>query len=138
MWLELAYETLAPFWNEQVIGGLNRVVDDNNADTGGVGMSSIEQVPAAPKAEHSDEDSFSESSPELDEHSFVQEVTQIQKRKGGRKPVRNDVEVLLYHRGPDATIDLCNVRGTEAEEPSSASSVSRTSDGVYQAARNDH
>ena len=81
--------TLAPFLNDPVIGELNRVVDDS-LHPYGVGMSSLEEAPTAPKAEHSDEESFSESSPEIDEQNFVQEVTQVQKRKGGRKPVRND------------------------------------------------
>lgn len=44
--------------------------------------------PPIPKTEHSEEpDSFTESSPEPDETTFTQEVTQVQKRKGGRKPV---------------------------------------------------
>lgn len=91
--------TLAPFLDEQAIGSLNRVVV-NNADTGGLGMSSIEEAPTAPKAEHSDEESFSESSPEIDEHNFVQEVTQVQKRKGGRKPVCDDVgSVAMFVAG---------------------------------------
>lgn len=40
-----------------------------------------------PKTEHSDEGSFSDTSPEADEQSFIQEHAQVQKRKGGRKPV---------------------------------------------------
>lgn len=40
-----------------------------------------------PKTEHSDEGSFSETSPEVDEQSFMQENVQVQKRKGGRKPI---------------------------------------------------
>ena len=78
--------TLAPFLDEQVIGRFNRVLDDNS-DNYGVGMSSIGEAPTAPKAEHSDEESFSESSPEDNEPNFAQEVPQVLKRKGGRKPV---------------------------------------------------
>jgi len=119
--------TLAPFLDEQVIGRLNRVVVDN-ADTYGVGMSSIEDAPTAPKAEHSDEESFSESSPEIDEQNFVREVTQVQKRKGGRKPVRNDAENRWdVCQGANMILDLCDLGGTQAEEPSSSSCVPRTS-----------
>lgn len=50
-------------------------------------MSTIEDVPAAPKIEHFEEESFSESSPDPEEQSLTQEPAQVQKRKGGRKPV---------------------------------------------------
>lgn len=50
-------------------------------------MSIVEDSTAIPKAEHSDLESFSESSPEPDDPHFIQEVAQTQKRKGGRKPV---------------------------------------------------
>ena len=50
-------------------------------------MSTIEDVPPVPKVEHFEEESFSESSPDPEEQSLTQEPTQVQKRKGGRKPV---------------------------------------------------
>ncbi|CAF9940932.1 MAG: hypothetical protein HETSPECPRED_002684 [Heterodermia speciosa] len=50
-------------------------------------MSIVEDSTAIPKAEHSDLESFSESSPEPDDPHFIQEVAQTQKRKGGRKPI---------------------------------------------------
>ena len=50
-------------------------------------MSNVEEPDAVPKAEPSDLESFSESSPEPDDPQFIQEVAQVQKRKGGRKPV---------------------------------------------------
>lgn len=52
-----------------------------------VGMSNIEDVPTVPKIEHFEEESFSESSPDPEEQSLTQEPAQVQKRKGGRKPV---------------------------------------------------
>ena len=52
-------------------------------------MSSLDDVPQVPKVEHSEEDDFDESSPEADESHLPQEAAQqVQKRKGGRKPVR--------------------------------------------------
>jgi hypothetical protein len=53
-----------------------------------VAMANGDDVPGVPKAEPSDEGSFSDTSPELDEPNFVPENAQVQKRKGGRKPVR--------------------------------------------------
>ena len=50
-------------------------------------MSTIEDVPPVPKVEHFEEESFSESSPDPEEQSLTQEPAQVQKRKGGRKPV---------------------------------------------------
>ena len=50
-------------------------------------MSAIEDVTPVPKIEHFEEESFSESSPEPEEQSLTQEPAQVQKRKGGRKPV---------------------------------------------------
>ncbi|KAL9614692.1 MAG: hypothetical protein Q9167_000821 [Letrouitia subvulpina] len=52
-------------------------------------MSNLEEPPAIPKTEHSEEESFSDSSPELDGQDYTQETAQVQKRKGGRKPVRS-------------------------------------------------
>ncbi|KAL2053581.1 hypothetical protein ABVK25_006234 [Lepraria finkii] len=51
-------------------------------------MSNISDVPPVPKLEPFEEESFSESSPEPEEQSLTQEPAQVQKRKGGRKPVR--------------------------------------------------
>ena len=51
-------------------------------------MSNIEDLPAVPKIEPFEEESFSGSSPEPEEQSLTQEPTEVQKRKGGRKPVR--------------------------------------------------
>ncbi|KAL8725956.1 MAG: hypothetical protein Q9166_007033 [cf. Caloplaca sp. 2 TL-2023] len=53
-------------------------------------MSTLEEPPAPPpKTEDVDEESFSDSSQEFDgpEQYNVQESTQVQKRKGGRKPI---------------------------------------------------
>ena len=86
-------------------------------------MSNEEEPIAIPKAEHSDLESFSESSPEPDDPHFIQEVAQVQKRKGGRKPVCPhllDDENFLTGHDPD----LCNIRGKKAKEPSSPSSIS--------------
>jgi hypothetical protein len=52
-------------------------------------MANVDEVPAGPKAEQSEEGSFSDTSPEVDEQTFVPDNAQVQKRKGGRKPVRN-------------------------------------------------
>lgn len=51
-------------------------------------MSTIEDAPPVPKIEPFEEESFSESSPEPEDQSIGQEpAAQVQKRKGGRKPV---------------------------------------------------
>ncbi|MCJ1367533.1 hypothetical protein MMC16_006667 [Acarospora aff. strigata] len=52
-------------------------------------MSGVEDIPALPKAEHSREASSSSiaSTPEPDAETFAQENAQVQKRKGGRKPI---------------------------------------------------
>lgn len=47
----------------------------------------VEDLVTVPKTENSEDGSFSETSPEPDEQSFIQESAQVQKRKGGRKPV---------------------------------------------------
>ena len=85
-WRDPRTTALAPFLNDQAIGAFNRAVD---TDLVGLydDMSTLEEPPTVPKTEHSEEDSFSDSSPELDIHDFAQESTQVQKRKGGRKPV---------------------------------------------------
>ncbi|KAL8710371.1 MAG: hypothetical protein Q9225_007296 [Loekoesia sp. 1 TL-2023] len=52
-------------------------------------MSTLDEPPAPPpKTEEPDEDSFSDSSHEFDgPEEYVQETAQVQKRKGGRKPI---------------------------------------------------
>ena len=50
-------------------------------------MSSLDDIPPVPKVEQSDDEEFEDSSPEAEDHNLTQEVTQVQKRKGGRKPV---------------------------------------------------
>ncbi|KAL8920747.1 MAG: hypothetical protein Q9208_006077 [Pyrenodesmia sp. 3 TL-2023] len=52
-------------------------------------MSTLDQPPVPPpKAEEADEDSFSDSSHDFDgPEEYVQETAQVQKRKGGRKPI---------------------------------------------------
>lgn len=58
-------------------------------------MSNIEDVPPVPKIEPFEEESFSESSPEPEEQSLTQEPAQVQKRKGGRKPVEDHPRLPL-------------------------------------------
>ena len=61
-----------------------------------LGMSTVDDVaPAVPKIEHFEEESFSESSPEPEEQSLTQEPAQVQKRKGGRKPVWRALPMLF-------------------------------------------
>ena len=50
-------------------------------------MSSVDEAAAVPKVEPYDDDDFSDSDQEPDGQGHAQEVTQVQKRKGGRKPV---------------------------------------------------
>ena len=50
-------------------------------------MSSLEDIPPVPKVEQSEEEDFDESSNEADDQNLTQEPAQVQKRKGGRKPV---------------------------------------------------
>ena len=54
-------------------------------------MSGLEDIPPVPKIEHSEEEEFDESSNEADDPSLAQEPAQVQKRKGGRKPVSIDL-----------------------------------------------
>lgn len=65
----------------------------------------VEDLVAVPKTEHSEDGSFSETSPEPDEQSFIQESAQVQKRKGGRKPVRND-ERITHKATGNFTVSL--------------------------------
>lgn len=100
-------------------------------------MANVDEVPSAPKAEQSEEGSFSDTSPEVDEQSFVPENAQVQKRKGGRKPVRNG-----FTRIPNSVLnpspDICYFGGKKAEKPSSSSGIQRTPDGIHQAVGDDH
>ena len=50
-------------------------------------MSGLEDMPPVPKVEHSEDEEFDESSNEADDTGLAQEPAQVQKRKGGRKPV---------------------------------------------------
>ena len=55
-------------------------------------MSSVDEPNAVPKVEQfEDEDSF-DSDQEPDGHNHAPEAAQVQKRKGGRKPVRLPIE----------------------------------------------
>jgi len=77
--------TLAPYLNEGVVGSLD------SSSTYYSDMQTVEDLTVIPKTEHSRDGSISsvESSPEpeVDEHTLVNENVQVQKRKGGRKPV---------------------------------------------------
>ena len=81
--------TLAPFLDLDAIGSLSHV--DSDPD-----MPDAEGSPIIPKTEHSREASLSsiESSPgpdvdvDLEGHQSAPANVQVQKRKGGRKPVR--------------------------------------------------
>ena len=77
---------LAPYLTGGVIGRLDR------GGPGSVAMEPIDELPLIPKTEYSREASLSsiESSPEpdIDDPTTAPENVQVQKRKGGRKPVR--------------------------------------------------
>ncbi len=84
-------EALAPFldypsgsWNR-----FNGVAVTSHSERSNLEMSGVDDTPAPPKAEHSREASSSSitSTPEPDAETFIQEHAQVQKRKGGRKPV---------------------------------------------------
>lgn len=116
---------LAPYLNEFITGGFT--VDLDMSDGGA--------TPPIPKVEQNSEDldSFSDSSREPDDSTFTQEVTQVQKRKGGRKPVRS----VRYTGGEPAltaSIDLCHIRRTQAAKPAGAGRLPGTSHRVHQAA----
>ena len=94
-----------------------------------VDMSNVEEVAAAPKTEHSEEGSFSDTSPEVDEQNFVPENAQVQKRKGGRKPVS-----IGSTQGPDSMLsppDLCHFGRKKAEKPASPSGIQRAPNRVH-------
>lgn len=80
-------------------------------------MSNLEDIPPLPKIEPFEEESFSESSPEPEEQSLTQEPVQVQKRKGGRKPVRNTQHVFgVWYLGLIASSDICNLRRTQTAQ----------------------
>jgi len=86
--------TLAPYLNEGVVGSLDSDPTYYSKD-----MQTVEDLTVVPKTEHSRDGSLSsiESSPdpEIDEQTPVNESVQVQKRKGGRKPVCLDRIRLL-------------------------------------------
>ena len=101
-------------------------------------MSGVEDIPALPKAEHSREASSSSiaSTPEPDAETFAQENAQVQKRKGGRKPVSQRSwcgfgEILT------AAEDIRYFRREEATEPPGSSRLPGTTDRVYQTVGDD-
>lgn len=82
------HQPLTPVLPEpDLVERLNHVVAGTLTPLPSADMSIVEDLVTVPKTEHSDEGSFSETSPEADEQSFIQENAQVQKRKGGRKPV---------------------------------------------------
>lgn len=91
-------------------------------------MSTLDEPPVPPpKTEEPEEDSFSDSSHDFDgPEEYVQEAAQVQKRKGGRKPVGT----LAYFLEEDAHLgpDICNIRGEEATKSPGSSSISRAED----------
>ena len=104
-------------------------------------MSGVEDTPALPKAEHSREASSSSiaSTPEPDAETFNQEHVQVQKRKGGRKPVstRQPPDFLLLVVMLTFAGDLCDLRREEAEESSSSGRFPGAANGIYQAVGDD-
>ena len=82
------HQPLTPALPERgLVERLNHVVAGTVTPLPSADMSNVEDLVTVRKTEHSDEGSFSETSPEADEQSFIQENAQVQKRKGGRKPV---------------------------------------------------
>lgn len=95
--------------------------------------------PIVPKSEpiHDEYSSSAPSTPEADLPASTQDVVHVQKRKGGRKPVRAmKVTVLCAERRGWLTWlpDLRHFRGAQTEESSGASRLSGKADGIYQAA----
>lgn len=97
---------------ETVLERLNPRVAGTLATLPSVDMSNVEDVVTVPKTEHSDEGSFSETSPEVDEQSFRQENAQVQKRKGGRKPVGGE---LFHERWLPLTGSTLQIYATSEE-----------------------
>jgi len=100
-------------------------------------MSNVEEAAPVPKTENSELDSFSESSPEPDDPHFIQEVAQVQKRKGGRKPVCTPL-AFGYALPNVHDPDICNLGREEATESPGSGRFPGAADGIYQAARDDH
>ena len=94
MTIRLVYGNLAPFLDGRFLGSFD------SSDTV-VDMSSVEDPLAVPKTEPSREGSFTSSDsspePEPDEQTAHTGNVQVQKRKGGRKPVCgwHDVSILV-------------------------------------------
>lgn len=91
-------------------------------------MSTFDEPPVPPsvpppKTEEGDEDSFSDSSHDFDgPEEYVQEAAQVQKRKGGRKPVGIFSQVREKCIA-DPALDICNIRREETAKPPSAGSL---------------
>ena len=123
---------MAPFLDDRYLGSFD------SSDTT-VDMSSVEDSLAVPKTEPSREGSFTSSDsspePEPDEQTLLAGHAQVQKRKGGRKPVCDwqDASNLVYQL-MRLRKDIRYVGGAQAEESSGSSRISRTSDRVHQAA----
>lgn len=82
--------------------------------------------------------SSSASTPEADIEPATQDVVQVQKRKGGRKPVHSMKVTNLVRRKLTSLSDICHLGGTQAEKPASTSCFSRTTNRIYQAAGKHH
>ena len=100
-------------------------------------MSNVAEAAPVPKAEQSELDSFSESSPEPDDPHFIQEVAQVQKRKGGRKPVCIPLRPASRSSNTNYS-DICNLGREKAKEPTGSSCVPRAANGVHQAVGGNH
>ena len=76
---------LAPHVGTNLIGRIN------DSQYPSPEMQDVEDLPIVPKTEHSREGSMSsidsDLEPELDGPATAADITQVQKRKGGRKPV---------------------------------------------------
>ena len=99
-------------------------------------MSSVDGASAVPKVEPYDEDEFSDSDQEPDGQNLAQEVAQVQKRKGGRKPVGRFQASPRTRANP--TTDLRYLGREKTEKPTSPGCVQRTTDRIYQTARDHH
>ena len=94
-------------------------------------MSTLDTPPVPPpKTEEADEDTFSDSSHDFDgPEEYVQETAQVQKRKGGRKPVGAIAHTLEWVA--HLPLDICNIRREETTEPPGSGSLSGAEDRVY-------
>ena len=96
-------------------------------------MSSLDDQLPVPKVEHSEEEEFDESASEPDDQNNTQEPAQVQKRKGGRKPVSIQQWKCGTRPVTDVALDLRDFRREKAEEQASPGGISREEDGIYQA-----